>query len=327
MKKTLKLTRIFPFILALTLFVSCDLDDDNPIIEAPATNLIEVAKGNAELSNLVAALDRAGLTDTFEGTTNFTIIAPNNAAFTTFLATAGFSSLEEVPVATLQELLKYHVLENSVQASLLSGLQKNYVATLADGPTTANLVLYFDATDGVRFNGAATVITPDVLASNGIIHIVDEVIALPTLETFIATDDNFKELDTAIDVVSPNSELDEALEAEGPITIFAPDVMAFESLLDTNPDWNFSSDIPEDLLISVLSHHVVSGNNLAEDIDGGQTVMSLEGDDLLFTNIGGALELTDGNGNAGIQIAVTNIQASNGVIHLIDTVLLPNTTN
>ncbi len=327
MKKTFEFTRIFTLILSFTFFVSCDLDDDSPTIEIPETNLIEVADGNSDLTSLVAALERAGLTTTFEGTTNFTIIAPNNAAFTAFLGAAGFSSLEEVPVATLQQLLKYHVLENRVEASLLTGLQKNYVPTLADGPTAANLVLYFNATDGVLFNGAATVITPDVLASNGILHIVDEVIALPTLKTFISTDENFTELDTAIDVVSPNSELDEALEATGPITIFAPDVKAFESLLATNTDWNFSSDIPEDLLISVLSHHVVSGNVLAEDIDGGQTVMSLEGDDLLFANIGGALELTDGSGNAGIEIAVTNIQASNGVIHLIDTVLLPDTSN
>ncbi len=327
MKKIFQLTRMLTLVFGLTFFLACDLDDDSPTVELPETNLIDVAKGNADLSNLVAAIDRAGLTDTFEGTTSFTIIAPNNEAFTAFLGQAGFSSLEQVPVATLQQLLKYHVLENSVESSLLTGLQKNYVPTLADGPTTGNLVLYFDATDGVRFNGASTVDTPDIPASNGIIHIVDAVIALPTLETFIATDDNFKELDTAIDVVSPNSELDEALEAEGPITIFAPDVMAFEALLDTNPDWNFSSDIPEDLLISVLSHHVVAGNILAADIDGGQTVMSLEGDELLFANMGGELELTDGSGNAGIKIAVTDIQASNGVIHLVDTVLLPDTTN
>ncbi len=329
MKKFRKITNGLAISCFLVLATACNVDDDNNSVPVPETNIIEIAQGNADLTNLVAALERADLTSTLEGSTLYTVMAPTNAAFNTFLSAAGFADIDAVPIATLRNILLNHVVQDRIESALLTNLQKNYLETLAEGPTdNSNLALYFDATNGgVVFNGAVNVTTADIPASNGIIHLVDAVIDFPTLETFIAIDDNFEELDTAIDVVSPSTELDEQLGETGPFTLFAPSNMAFENLLDSNPDWNFSSDIPEGLLISVLAHHVLLGNVRAESISSGETATTLEGDDILFLDIDGNLTITDGSGNDGTAIPVTNIQASNGVIHLIDSVLLPNTEN
>ncbi|NHF58055.1 fasciclin domain-containing protein [Flavobacteriaceae bacterium TP-CH-4] len=330
MKKYLNFPNVLVMVLVLVFTASCDLDDDTPpTIPIPDTNIVEIAQSNPDLSTLVAALERADLVSTLQGTTLYTVLAPTNTAFDNFLGEAGFASLDEVPVATLQQLLLNHVILERIESALLVSLQRNYLQTLADGPgTDTNLAMYFDATNGVQFNGGATVTTADVVASNGIIHIVDEVIGLPTLATFVSVDDTFRELDTAIDVVSPNTDLDEELDtATGPFTLFIPSNTAFEILLNSNPDWNSSSDIPEDLLLSVLAHHVVPGNIRSTSISDGQTVTTLEGDEIEFLSVAGSLEITDGSGTAGTRIPVTDIQTSNGVIHVIDAVLIPNTEN
>lgn len=316
-------------ILSTIALQSCKVDDGD-VLPVPDDNIIEVATANAELSTLLSALQRANLMSTLEGSTLYTVLAPTNTAFSNFLGQAGFSSVDEVPVETLRQILLNHLLTNRVDAAVLNNLQKNYLQTLADGPSADSKVsLYFDATDGVIFNGSAKVLTTDVLASNGLIHIIDQVIALPTLETFIATDENFEDLETALDVISPLTDLTGMLSENeaGPFTIFAPVNQAFENLLATNDNWNFISDIDEALLLSVLAHHAVNGNFRSVDLEGSPSLPSLEGDAVLVGQSAGVTQLTDGSGNSDILIVGTDIQASNGVIHLIDKVMIPDTEN
>ena len=329
MKKIFKAN--YGIVLILSLVVaSCNLDDGVDTVPIPDSNLVDVASDNAELTSLISALQRADLVSTLEGSTLYTVLAPTNTAFSGFLSQAGFSSIEDVPVATLRQILLNHVLVNRVDSAVLANLQKNYVQTSADGPSSdSKLSLYFDATDGVVFNGSATVTTADIPASNGLIHIVDNVIGLPTLETFLSADDNFDSLDTALDVVSPSTDLPTTLseDSAGPFTVFAPVNQAFDDLLATNDDWNFISDIDEMLLISVLAHHVVNGNLPEADLDGLENETTLEGDDIQLGKAAGVLQLTDGSGNSDISVVATNVQATNGVIHLINKVMLPNTDN
>jgi len=317
------------FILTTILAISCKVDDGD-LLSVPETNIVEVASSTAELSTLVSALQRADLVTTLESSTLYTVLAPTNAAFTNFLGQAGFSTVDEVPVETLRQILLNHLVASRVDAAVLSNLQKNYVQTFADGPSSnSRLSLYFDATDGVVFNGSATVTKADILASNGLIHIVDQVIAIPTLDTFISTDDNFEDLDTALDVISPLTDLTDLLKEStaGPFTVFAPVNAAFDNLLDTNDDWNFISDIDETLLTSVLAHHVISGNIRAFDFQNSPTLPSLEGDGILVGQNAGLTQLTDGSGESDIIVRATDVQASNGVLHLIDKVMMPNTEN
>ena len=152
---------------------------------------------------------------------------------------------------------------------------------------------------------------------------------MPTVDTFIGIDQNFKSFDTSLDLISPVSDLPNMLEeSTGPFTVFIPVEEAFENLLDSNSDWEFLSDIDEELLNSVINHHVINSNVRSTAISAGQTATTLEGDNITFMTVDGNLEITDGSGNEGTIIGFTDIQASNGVIHLIsNNVLLPDTSN
>ncbi len=315
-------------ILVLTSLVSCNLEDENTIVR-PESNIVEVASNFAELSNLIAALERANLTSTLTASGNYTVLAPTNTAFNNFLSQAGFANLESVPVETLKQILLNHVVLGLVDSDILTNLQKNYLETFAEGPTAdTKVALYFDATNGIVFNGASAVTQGDVLASNGIIHIVDAVIALPTLDTFISIDDNFEDLKTALDIIAPISDIPEGVKDGGPFTVFAPTNLAFDNLLATDPAWNSIGDIDENLLAAVIAHHVLNGNIRSEDISSGQMVTTLEGDAITLNRVNGNLEITDGSGNTGALVVFVDIQASNGLIHVLaDQVLLPDTNN
>ncbi len=312
-----------------SVLLSCNLDDGPATIPIPETDIVEVATAE-NLNSLLAALERADLANTLKGDGPFTVFAPTDEAFSSFLSSNGFASVDAVPTATLQQLLLNHVVSGRIDSAPLADLQRNYLQNLADGPGESKLSLYFDATDGVVLNGLATVTQADVVAENGIIHIINQVISLPTLDTFMSADANLEVFGTALDAAAVVSDLPSDLKEStgGPYTIFVPVPAAFDALLDTNNDWNFVSDIEENLLAAVLEHHTLSGNVRSSDIIPGQAVTTLEGDEITIVSKDGGLEITDGSGNEGAIIGPTDIQAGNGVIHLItNNVLLPDTTN
>lgn len=312
-----------------SVLLSCNLDDGPETIPIPETDIIEVATVE-NLSSLLAALDRADLTNTLKGEGPFTVFAPSDEAFSSFLSANGFANVDAVPTATLQQLLLNHVVSGRIDSAPLTNLQRNYLETLADGPGTSKLSMYFDATDGVKINGSSTVTKEDVVAENGIIHVVDQVISLPTVDTFVSADTNLEIFGTALDAAGVVSDLPDDLKesSSGPFTIFVPVPVAFEALLATNDDWNFVSDIEENLLAAVLEHHVLNGNVRSSDIMTGEPLTTLEGDAITIESKDGVLEITDGSGNEGAIIGPADIQGTNGVIHLLtNQVLLPDTTN
>lgn len=327
MLKPFNLQNVFLLALALFSLISCETNDDGP---PPATNTIaEIVSSSANLTTLQRALERSGLDATLQGSGSYTVLAPTNAAFDLFLAVANFPSIEDVPVPVLEQLLLNHVLAARVDASVLRALGKNYTETLADGPgTDTNLALFFDATGAdIIFNGTSEVLDADISATNGIVHVVDTVLDFPTLATFVQANDAFEQLALALTTATPGTDFIETLSGTTQYTVFAPADEAFETLLDSNPAWTTVNDIEEGLLTSVLQHHLIDGNVRAEDIANNDTAASLEGDLLTFSTANGVLEITDGSGNSGITVVVGNIQAYNGVLHAIDEVLLPDTTN
>jgi uncharacterized surface protein with fasciclin (FAS1) repeats len=332
MKKVFEQKAPYLILTFLFLVLSCNLDDDADTIPVPDSNIVDLAIASPELSTLVTALQRANLASTLEGSGPFTVLAPNNDAFDNFLSLAGFASVEDVPVDVLSQLLLNHVLEGRLDTAPLINLGNSYLETSASGPVAnTNLALYFRASDDIIFNGISSIEERDIVASNGIIHIVDAVIPLPTIETFVAADENLEDLETALDLISPVSDIPSFLadSQSGPFTIFAPLNQAFDDLLATNDDWDFLSDIAEDLLTSVLAHHTLNGNIRISDISSGQTSTTLEGDDITFNIVAGNISITDATGNddIGVDGAFNNIQTVNGVIHVINKVMIPDTTN
>mgnify|MGYP000515554300 CR=1 FL=1 len=330
MKKNLFLKNLVVLIFIGSITSSCKLDDGTNTVPIPDTDLITIAAADGDLSTLVIALEKVDLTNTLKETGPFTILAPTDAAFSSFLSANGFANLDAVPVATLRQVLLNHVVSGRIDSSPLINLQRNYLQTLADGPSGSKLSLYFDAVNGVTFNDISTVTEADVAAKNGIIHIVDQVIGLPTLDTFINSDENFEIFGSALDVVAPLSDIPNSIKesSEGPYTVFIPVEEAFNNLLATNDDWNFVSDIEENLLTAVIEHHFLNGNLRSTNIVAGETETTIEGDTIEFVSSDGELQIIDGAGNEGTVVGITDIQAINGVIHVTtNNVLLPDTDN
>ena len=250
----------------------------------------------------------------------FTVLAPTNEAFAAFLSANGFSNLEEVPTDVLSQILLNHVIMANVTASDLTTTGAGYTNTSASGPNNNAMSLYFNTSDGVTFNGVSTVTTADIVASNGTIHIVDAVINIPTVVTFAAADPSFSTLVTALTELTPATDFLSVLQGDGPFTVFAPTNEAF-SALPAIPE--------EEALTQVLLYHVVSGNVTSSDLTnpGETTAETLQGDSITITlpgTEGTIANVTDASGASDIGIVAVDVQAGNGVIHVLNKVMIPN---
>ena len=311
-------------ILSFTSFTSCNNDDET--MPVPITNtIVDFVSNSPDYSVLLEALQLANgnLPDVLGGEGPFTVFAPNNTAFATFLSENNFSSLSDIPTDVLTQVLLNHVVSgNAVSSSLETGYSVNSLSTAT--PNGNNMSLFINTTNGVVINGVSTVTTADVSVDNGTIHAVNAVIGLPTVVTFAAADPNFSILVTALtrsdltfDFVGTLSTANGT--APAPFTIFAPTNDAFIDLL---AELNVASldDIDEPTLKGTLEMHAVAGANvLAAGLSDGMTIGTLGGN--ITANITNGATLTDANNRVSTIIA-TDVQASNGVIHAIDKVLL-----
>lgn len=303
--------------------IACDSDDDAVIIVDPESNtIIDFVENSADYSSLNAALEAAGLKATLAGDTEFTVFAPNNTAFNEFLSDNGFASLSAVPVDVLTQVLLNHVL---VGANFAADLSTGYVETASTfSPGENNLSMYIAVGNNVMINGTSTVTQADIETDNGVIHAVNSVIGLPDITTFALADPTFEILVAAL-TRDDSFEFVPTLQiqdAPAPFTVFAPTNDAFVDFLG---EFGFMSlgDVPGDALAAALSYHVVTGANVrSEDITDGMPVTTFEGGSFVINTTSG-VTITDENDRISNVIA-TDVQATNGVIHVIDTVLFPN---
>ncbi|MFQ3296993.1 MAG: putative surface protein with fasciclin (FAS1) repeats [Polaribacter sp.] len=325
MKKFKNLLKIVVILtLSFTAFTSCD-DDDDYTVTAPVTNtIVDFVSGNADYSILLEALVLAdgALPDVLSGDGPFTVFAPNNTAFTAFLSANNFSALSDIPTDILEQVLLNHVVSGNAVSSSLS---TEYVRSLSTAtPNGDNMSLYINTSDGVVINGVATVTTADVSVDNGTIHAVDNVIGLPTVVTFAVADPNFSILATALARLDLTFNFIQTLStangtAPAPFTVFAPINSAFVALL-AELDVASLEDIDEPTLRGTLEMHAVAGANvLASGLTDNMPIATLGGN--ITANVTGGATLTDANDRVS-SIVATDVQASNGVIHAIDKVLL-----
>ncbi|WP_246296564.1 fasciclin domain-containing protein [Winogradskyella vidalii] len=323
--KNFKLLTVFLMVIGLT---SCSDDDDNTSIEAPTT-VVDVALEN-DLTSLAAALEATDLVSTLQGAGPFTVFAPTNDAFADLLDATGLdldnlSSEEEALVRNI--LLNHVIIGSSVSSSDLVNLGSGYTNTAATGPNDTNLSLYFTTSNGVMLNGSSTVTSADNTASNGIVHIVDEVIGLPTIATFATTNPALSNLVAALQLADTGTPTVPYIATvsdvnAGPFTVFAPTNDAFANLLvELDPSGNTAlGDLDSATVDAVLTYHIVSGNIQSSSLPNG-TVATLGGD---ITADNSAFTLTDPNERvSNILTSLVDIQTMNGVVHVIDTVLLP----
>jgi uncharacterized surface protein with fasciclin (FAS1) repeats len=262
-------------------------------------DLVEVAEGAGDFTTLLAAIEAAGLTDTLKTGGPFTVFAPTDAAFDALPEGTVESLLQDIPALT--DILLYHVVDGQVGSAEVVDL--SLVTTLQGSDFKISV-------DGDVFVNEAMVTAVDVPASNGVIHVLDSVILPPaTIAGIVADDPNFSTLLAAVDAAG----LVETLDGDGPFTVFAPTNDAFNDLPPGTVD-DLLQDIPA--LTDILLYHVAADRLPAADVVAADAITTLGGEAEVVVD---AMGVTI----AGAQISVTDIPAGNGVIHVIDAVMLP----
>jgi transforming growth factor-beta-induced protein len=308
MKKTvLRLILLTAFIVGVS---SCSDDDAaTPISSEPTT--FEIISESPDHTILEDLLVSTGLNDALNSST-YTIFAPTDTAF-------GNIDTSSLTTEEVTNILLNHVVEGAAESS---DLQTEYLTTLATEQFTGNennLSLYVNVGTDITLNNLATVTGPDLLASNGVVHVVNDVITIPDVTTFATADPTFEILVQALtrddqpDFVGTLS----SFETPAPFTVFAPTNDAFAALL-TLLGVETLADIEDPTLTSVLNTHVIAGSILRSNNLPSGTVETL-GETF---ELNGTI-ITDQNGR-DIEIVVTDVQAGNGVVHVISSVILPD---
>ena len=293
-------------LLVLTL-TGCGEDDDNQI-DNSQRSLAEIAANDGRFTVLSSLLERVDLDDVLDGTGPFTVFAPTDAAF-------GQIELDGLSDAEVRQILLYHVISGlDLPAADLSEGQTLVGTGSTGGPNGSQLTLLVEKNGAaVTVNNEASVVQADIGGTNGTIHAVNQVLFAQSLVDFVTKLNGFSALATAL----TDASLVPALQADGPFTVFAPNDAAFAAAAGT------IATLTPDQVADVLRYHVIAGANVrAEDVMDG-SVSTLLGQSVgLSATANNAVTVMDAQGNS-VAVLNANIQASNGVIHGIGSVLIP----
>lgn len=315
MKNYLKL--FFGLFAMSMMTFSCDDNDTDGMMQTDK-NITTLVSESSNLTLLRTAVVRAGLATTLAADGNMTVFAPTNEAF----AEAGLGTeaqINAVPVETLRSILLYHVVtQRYAAADIPTGTTELTTANTAKAYVTKN-------TRGVYLNGNAMVTTADVNASNGVVHVINKVLMPPSqnIVQLAQGNTNLSFLVAAVTRASQgNTNVAAALSANSAtgMTVFAPTNQAFIAAGFTSTDAIMAAD--PNTLASILTYHVIGARVFSSDLTEGAMPATLNGGRVTITLSGGAKVKGNSNTTAS-NITATDILATNGVVHVIDQVLLP----
>jgi transforming growth factor-beta-induced protein len=286
-------------------------------------DIVDTAVAAGSFTKLAAALQSAGLVDTLKGRGPFTVFAPTDAAFAKLPAGTVEALLRPENRTALTQVLTYHVASGRVTASQVSRLRS--VATLNGAKVAVSKV------GGTIRLGDSTVTVADVRASNGIIHVIDSVLIPPgfqvpaapapapvaapapgTIVDVAVANGSFKTLAAALTAAG----LVDTLKGAGPFTVFAPTDAAFAKLPAGTVE-NLLKPENKAQLTAILTYHVVAGRVPVADVLKLTSAKTVNGAEVRVRVDGSKVQLNDSN------VVATDVAASNGIIHVIDAVLLP----
>lgn len=257
------------------------------------------------LTSLVDAVTDAELADELSGAGPFTVFAPTNAAF---------AALPAVPTGdALVQVLLYHAVSGAVTSSAVPAV----FGTLATNDYDDALSVLADSSDDVVLNGTATVVIADLRATNGVVHVIDEVLLpldVPGAATAAGLTGLLGAIEAAADLPGGTS-VAEALSADAPYTVFAPDDDAFTAAAGVIATLT-ATQVRDVLLYHVLDTDDFPAPVLAADLPAAAAELaSLQGEDVSFTPAPPTVE--------GAAVVTTDIVVTNGVVHVIDAVMVP----
>jgi len=288
---------------------------DTAEADADPGTIVDIAIAAGNFTTLVTAVSEAGLVETLQSEGPFTVFAPTDEAFAA-LPAGTIEALLADPQGALTDILLYHVVGGKVMSTDLSD------GMMAD--TAQGSPIMISLADGMVKVNDAQVIVADIEASNGVIHVIDAVIlppgdeeaaaeseALGTIAEVAAAAGGFSTLLTAV----TEAGLVDALSSEGPFTVFAPTDEAFAALPAGTIEALLAD--PQGALTDILLYHVVSGKVMSGDLSDGMTAPTLQSASITISIADGVVKVNDAT------VVVADIEASNGVIHVIDAVILP----
>ena len=273
----------------------------SPPVDIPAT-----AQTTTIHDSLVAAVIQAELLTTLQGEGPFTLFAPTDQAF----ADAGINLADLNTVegkAALTNILLYHVVSGEVPSSAVTECMS---ANAVNGQPLSFTV----NSNGVMVNGA-NVTSPDVATSNGVIHVIDKVLTPTDAYNDIPRTAGCTTIHNSLVAAVIQAELLTTLQGEGPFTIFAPTDQAFA---DAGIDLStFNTTENKSVLADILLHHVYIGSVMSSNITDGMMVSMANGDNITLTLVNGSVMIGDA------KVTIANVMTSNGIIHVIDKVIMP----
>ena len=293
------------------LVTMADIETDNGVVHVidavllpPRITVVDVIVNSEDHTTLETAVGAAGLVETLQGDGPFTVFAPTDAAFAA-LPDGALDGLLADPTGALTDVLLYHVLNGTVLSTdLMDGMT---AMTLNGKDITVRI-----SNDSVFINDALVTMA-DIETDNGVVHVIDAVLLPPTtVWDIIVESENHTTLETAVLAAGLNGALNSSTE----VTVFAPTDAAFAAV---DPDLiaGLLND-PQGNLTTVLLYHVVAGRILSTDLSDGQTAMTLQGEDITVTISNDSVFINDA------LVTTADIEAENGVVHVIDAVLLPS---
>ena len=360
-----RLIKLLALLAAFALVVAaCGDDDDDGGEETPAT-VLDLAIEAGQFSTLAAAIDAAGLTETLQGEGPFTVLAPTDAAFDAAFEALGITAEDLLASDLLADILLYHVLPIEADSQLVATLDGQSVETALAGETVDVTV-----DGGTIMVDKAEVVSPDLQAENGIVHVINGVL-LPdeAVAAFgVATDDEMTEesttttttttttaapadstttteavdgdagegpgtivdvavengFDTLVAAVQAAGLVDVLSDPDAELTVFAPTNEAFDAALTELGLTAEELLADTELLTAILTYHVLEGivDSSAAIAADGTDVATLQGATIGVSVVDGGVVLTD-QVDRTANVTTADVAASNGIVHVIDNVILP----
>ena len=275
------------------------------------TTVVDVVVGSDDHTLLEAAVLEADLAGALSGDGPFTVFAPTDAAFTALVTALDITADDLLAMDNLGDILQYHVLGAEV---LSTSLMAEQTVTMLNGDE-ATITSMGGA---VMINGVAMVTAADITADNGVVHVIDAVLLPPTevetttvVDVIVNSDDH-----TLLEAAVGAADLIGALSGEGPFTVFAPTDAAITALV-TALEITADDLLAMEDLGDILTYHVLAGTVLSTDLAPTQTVTMLNGDEATVTSMDGTVMINDAT------VTMADISTDNGVVHVIDAVILP----
>lgn len=272
------------------------------------TTVVDVVVNSEDHTLLEAAVLEADLAGALSGEGPFTVFAPTDDAVTALITALDITAEEFLALEELSDILLYHVVNATAMSTDLADGQM--ITTMLGEDVTITIM------DGTVMVNDATVTVADITADNGVVHVIDAVLLPPTPEVtptvaeIIANSPDH----TVLAAVLDSTDLDVALSGTGPFTVFAPTDAAFDAV---DPMTLLSLLLDNDALAAVLTYHVAGDSVMSADLSDGQVITTLNGGDVTVTIDGGTVMINNA------MVIVADLVGSNGVVHVIDAVLLP----